>query len=61
MAALLAYPVRSPQWLLNYKGVNITADISQMVLGVTYTDHLSGLAGENMSKPITPWATLCTC
>jgi phage protein D len=46
MAALLTYHVRSPQWLLNYKGVNITADISQMVLGVTYTDHLSGLAGE---------------
>lgn len=46
MAGLVAYPVRAPQWILTYEGVNITADISQMVLEVIYTDRLSGAAGE---------------
>lgn len=46
MAGLLAYPVRAPQWVLTYEGVNITADISRMVLEVIYTDHLNGEAGE---------------
>ncbi len=46
MTASLAYPIRSPQWTLNYQGVNITADISRMVLAITYTDYLGGLSGE---------------
>ncbi|HUO06580.1 MAG TPA: contractile injection system protein, VgrG/Pvc8 family [Candidatus Binataceae bacterium] len=46
MASALAYPVRTPQWILSYQGVNITADISTMVLSVTYTDRLGGEAGE---------------
>jgi len=46
MASALSNPVRSPQWVLNYEGVNISADISRMVIGVTYLDHLSGLSGE---------------
>src|SRR5271154_4179196 len=46
MASALSYPVRSPQWVLSYEGVNISADISRMVIGVTYLDHLSGLSGE---------------
>ena len=33
MAASAAYSVRSPNWILTYLGVNITADVSQMVLG----------------------------
>lgn len=46
MAGSLTYPVRSPEWILTYEGVNITADISHMVVGITYTDRLSGAAGE---------------
>lgn len=46
MSSLLAYPVRAPQWILTYEGVNITADISQMVVQIVYSDRLSGAAGE---------------
>lgn len=35
-----------PQWMLSYRGENITSDISEMVLAVSYTDYLDGLSGE---------------
>ncbi len=46
MAASIPYSVRSPQWILTYQGANITADVSRVVLAVTYLDHLGGLSGE---------------
>ena len=46
MAASISYPVRSPQWILSYSGVNITADVSQMVLAIRYVDRLDGASGE---------------
>jgi len=45
MAGTLAFPVRAPQWVLTYAGVNITADISRMVIAITYQDRLDGAAG----------------
>src|SRR6202161_4080371 len=46
MTASAAYSVRSPNWILNYLGVNITADVSQMVLAIRYVDRLEGASGE---------------
>lgn len=46
MNTLSAYSVRSPRWLLIYEGVDITTDVSNMVLSVTYIDRLGGSAGE---------------
>ena len=46
MTAPIAYPVRSPDWILTYSGVNITADISHMVLSISYADELGGRSGE---------------
>src|ERR1700683_1528914 len=46
MASGVSYPVRSPQWILTYSGVNISADISTMILDITYRDFLSSLSGE---------------
>ena len=46
MAATASYSVRSPQWILSYLGVNITADVSQMVLAIRYVDQLDGASGE---------------
>jgi phage protein D len=46
MTAAIAYPVRSPNWVLTYSGVNITADISHMVLSISYADELGGRSGE---------------
>jgi phage protein D len=46
MTAAIAYPVRSPGWVLTYQGVNITADISHMVLSISYVDELGGRSGE---------------
>lgn len=46
MSAAIAYPVRSPNWILTYSGVNITADISRMVLSISYADELGGRSGE---------------
>jgi uncharacterized protein len=46
MAASAAYSVRSPNWILSYLGVNITADVSQMVLAIRYVDRLEGASGE---------------
>jgi uncharacterized protein len=38
MAGALTFPVRTPAWLLNYAGVNITADASVMVTEFSYSD-----------------------
>ena len=46
MTAAIAYPVRSPNWILLYSGVNITADISHMVLSISYADELGGRSGD---------------
>jgi Bacteriophage probable baseplate hub protein len=46
MAESIAYPLQAPQWVLNYQGVNITGDVSPMVLWISYADHLGGLSGE---------------
>ncbi len=46
MVAIVSLPVRAPQWALTYQGINITADISEMVLSISYTDYLSELSGE---------------
>jgi uncharacterized protein len=46
MAATLSFSVRSPQWILTYSGVNITADVSEMVLAIRYIDRLDGTSGE---------------
>ncbi len=45
MAGALAFPVRTPQWVLTYQGVNITANISRMVIAITYQDCLDGASG----------------
>jgi uncharacterized protein len=46
MAATASYTVRSPQWIFSYTGVNITADVSQMVRAIRYVDRLDGASGE---------------
>jgi Bacteriophage probable baseplate hub protein len=46
MGAGAGYPVRSPGWLLTYRGVDITSDISSMVLDITYTDRLGAASGD---------------
>jgi hypothetical protein len=46
MATPASYPVRSPKWVLAYQGVNITANVSPMVTGITYCDRLTAGAGE---------------
>jgi phage protein D len=46
MAVAITYPVRTPEWALIYQGINITADISTMVLSIEYIDYLSRLSGE---------------
>lgn len=46
MAVAPAYPVRSPRWLLMYQGINITTDVSAMVLSIHYTDRLGGRSGD---------------
>src|SRR5260221_11556563 len=45
MAASASYTVRAPQWILTYSGVNITADVSAMVLAIRYVDRLDGASG----------------
>jgi phage protein D len=46
VAASAAYSVRSPNWILSFVGVDITADVSQMVLAIRYVDRLEGASGE---------------
>jgi hypothetical protein len=45
MGGITTFPVRAPQWVLTYRGVNITTDISQMVTSITYLDRLDGASG----------------
>lgn len=42
----VAFPVKSPSWVLVYRGVNITTDISSMVLSINYVDQLGGCSGD---------------
>src|SRR5271156_2849437 len=46
MAAAVSHSVRTPQWVLTYEGVDITADVSQMVLAISYIDRLGEASGE---------------
>jgi Bacteriophage probable baseplate hub protein len=46
MSAAVGYPVRSPRWILNYAGRDISADISRMVISIAYHDYLASRAGE---------------
>jgi uncharacterized protein len=46
MAARASYIVSSPQLVFTYLGVNITADVSPMVLAIRYVDRLDGASGE---------------
>lgn len=46
MSAAAAYPIQSPRWVLTYQGKNITADISHMVVGISYRDVLGGASSE---------------
>ena len=46
MVAAVSYPVRSPHWVLTYRGVDITADLLSSVVSIGYTDRLSQLSGE---------------
>jgi phage protein D len=45
MAGALTFPVRAPQWVLTYQGVDITANVSHMVTAITYQDCLDGASG----------------
>ena len=45
-AVAVIYPVRSPAWVLTYQSVDITQDISSMVLAITYTDRLGAASGD---------------
>src|SRR6266581_8795472 len=46
MALDIEYAIRSPQWILIYNGVDITTEIFNMVLGISYIDRLSAASGE---------------
>lgn len=46
MPGSIAYPVKTPQWVLTYQGTNVSADVSSMVLDIAYTDRLGGAASE---------------
>src|SRR5260370_15524751 len=46
MAAAVSYAVRAPQWILRYSCVNVSADVSQMVVAIRYVDRLDGASGE---------------
>ena len=46
MAAALSHPVRTPQWVLTYGGIDITASLVSSVVSLSYTDCLSELSGE---------------
>ncbi|MGC1342670.1 MAG: hypothetical protein WA854_10105 [Candidatus Binataceae bacterium] len=46
MSAAAAYSVPSPQWILNYAGVNISGEISAMVRAISYVDRLGASSGD---------------
>jgi uncharacterized protein len=45
MGGITTFPVRAPQWVLTYRGVNITTDLSQTVTSITHLDRLDGASG----------------
>ncbi|HUA36669.1 MAG TPA: contractile injection system protein, VgrG/Pvc8 family [Candidatus Binataceae bacterium] len=46
MATALAYPVRSPNWILTYQGIDITTEVGPMVRTIYYYDRLGSASGE---------------
>ena len=46
MVAAFSHSVRTPQWVLIFDGVDITTDVSHMVLAINYVDRLGEAAGE---------------
>lgn len=46
MAAAVVHSVPTPQWVLTYEGVDITAEVSHMVLAISYVDRLGEASGE---------------
>lgn len=46
MAISNGYAVSAPEWVLIYKGVNVTPDVAHMVVSITYVDQLDALSGE---------------
>ena len=46
MAAAFSHSVRTPQWVLIFDGVDITTDVSHMVLAISYVDRLGEASGE---------------
>ena len=46
MAVATLNPVRTPQWALTYNGIDITTEISAMVMSLSYTDYLTEVSGE---------------
>jgi len=46
MAAAISHSVRTPDWVLTYEGIDITADVSHMVLAISYIDRLGEASGE---------------
>jgi phage protein D len=46
MAAAASHLVRTPEWVLTYDGVDVTADVSHMVLAISYVDRLGEASGE---------------
>ncbi len=40
------FKILTPAWTLFYRGINITADISAMVISITYVDRLRDYSGE---------------
>jgi uncharacterized protein len=39
-ADAIAYPIRTPRWVLSYDGRNITADITKMIIALSYHDKV---------------------
>jgi uncharacterized protein len=46
MAVALSYAPPSPNWVLTYQGVNITAEVSPMIRSIHYLDRLGSASGE---------------
>jgi uncharacterized protein len=46
MGTPISHPVRSPDWAITYQGVDITTELSAMVLMITYADFLTEVSGE---------------
>ena len=46
MAVATLNPVRAPQWILIYNGIDISAATSARIVSLSYTDYLSQLSGD---------------